>query len=245
MIRLENIRFSYPDAERPVFSALNLEVQTSAWLTVAGPDGAGKTTLGKLMKGLLLPQSGSITLDGGTGGETPFISVGYVGGDPSDFLVGISVEEDIAFGLENLGLAPREISTRLDQALHWTGLYGMGSRLTDTLSSGEQQKLALASTLALGARVLVLDEAMVMLDRPTRMEIRKLINGLRIDPGLTVIEISNNSEDLAGAKRVLFLMPDAVIFDGAPADFLLTPHGRSWTSLNRGRLGLGASRAVF
>ncbi len=240
MIRLENIRFSYPDAERPVFDGLTLEIQTSTWLTVAGPDGAGKTTLGKLVKGLLLPQYGSVTLDG-CSGEAPFVSVGYVGGDPAEFLVGISVEEDVAFGLENLGIAPPEISKRLDQALHWTGLNGMEKRLTDTLSGGEQQKLALASTLALGARILVLDEAMVMLDRPTRIGIRKLIDGLRINPGLTVIEISNSFEDLASAKRLLFLAPGAVLFDGAAADFLVTPHGRRWILLGGGMWALRAS----
>lgn len=233
MILLKDICFSYPDAEAPVFSGLNLDIKSSEWVTVAGPDGSGKTTLGKLIKGLLLPQSGSIELENGSG-EAPFLSVGYVGSDPSDFLVGISVEEDIAFGLENLALSPHEMAGRMDRALRWTGMRGMEKRLTDTLSGGEQQKLALAATLALGARVLILDEALVMLDRPTRMGIRELIDGLRIDQGLTVMEISNSFEDLLNANRVLFLSTGKLVFDGRPKDFFVTLHGRQWMSLTKG-----------
>jgi energy-coupling factor transporter ATP-binding protein EcfA2 len=233
MILLEEIWFSYPHAERPVFSGLNLEISPSTWVTVAGPDGSGKTTLGKLIKGLLLPQSGSISLDDESAGA-PYLSVGYVGSDPSDFLVGISVEEDIAFGLENIALSPHEMATRMDQALRWTGMQGMEKRLTDTLSGGEQQKLALASTLALGARILILDEAMVMLDRPTRIGIRELVNSLRIDLGLTVVEISNSVEELLNASRILFLSAGEFIFDGPAKEFFLTLPGRQWMSMTRG-----------
>jgi energy-coupling factor transport system ATP-binding protein len=243
MILLQDIWFSYPDAEKPVFSGLNLEIGSSDWVTVAGPDGSGKTTLGRIIKGLLLPQSGSIKLENDSS-EAPFLSVGYVGADPSDFLVGISVEEDIAFGLENLALSAHEMTSRMEQALRWTGMQGMEKRLTETLSGGEQQKLALASTLALGARVLILDEAMAMLDRPTRLGIRELINGLRTDPGLTVVEVSNNFEDLLNANRILFLSAGEIIFDGAAQEFFLTQHGRQWISLTRGVSRIPASCGV-
>jgi energy-coupling factor transport system ATP-binding protein len=235
MILLQDVSFTYHPEHPPVFSGLTLSIPQGSWVTVAGPDGSGKTTLGKLIKGLLEPGSGSITLPVDDRGMPSF--VGYLGGDPYDALVGISVEEDIAFGLENMNLPSEEIRSRLEQALGWTGLFGLEQRLVHTLSGGEQQKLALAGILAMGGRILVMDEAMNMLDRPSRQAVRSLIRTLQRDPGLTVIEMTQNLEDLLSSDRTVFLAKGAPVFDGLPKYFLETREGKAWARIAGGIAG--------
>ena len=229
MIHLTNVSFSYHPGAPPVFTKLNLEIELLSSLAIAGPDASGKTTLGKLIKGILQPSSGSIGSPGSL-----LSDAGYVGGDPYDSLIGVSVEEDVAFGLENLAMPATEMRERIVQALMWTGLSGMEKRLTHTLSGGEQQKLALAGMLAAGARVLILDEAFAMLDRPSRRPIRSLLMSLRADPGLTLIEVTNDLEDILAADRMIFLSEGSILFDGIPKDFLVTPLGRRWCAMAGG-----------
>jgi len=231
MILLDNVTFSYNPEGPPIFLGITLSIPSGAWVGITGPDGSGKTTLGKLVKGLLKPQSGSVVLDATD--QSGSLFVGYLGGDPYDALVGISVEEDIAFGLENLNLAPPEMRARMDRAVAWTGLSGLESRLVHTLSGGEQQKLALAGVLAMDARILVIDEAMNMLDRPARQVVRSLIKDLQSDLGVTIIEMTQDLGDLLSSDRVIYLDRGFVAFDGLPWQFLSTPEaGR-----HAGRMG--------
>jgi energy-coupling factor transport system ATP-binding protein len=236
MIRIENLAFSYSPSAPLVLKGLTLTIESLSWVVLTGPDGSGKTTLGKVISGLLKPGSGSVQFNPPQGSES--MTVGYLGGDPYDSLVGISVEEDIVFGLENMRLSGSEIETRLGQALQWTGLTGMGKRLVQTLSGGEQQKVALASVLAMGCRIVVVDEALNMLDRPMRQSIRSLLNSLRMSPGLTVIEVTHNLQDAFTADRILFLSRGTILFDGAVADFFSSPDGGRWASLAGGAAGL-------
>ncbi len=233
MIRIKDVSFSYnPDSKR-VFDQLNLEIKLFSSVVIAGPDGSGKTTLGKLIKGLMRPDSGSITLPG-----NPMTDVGYIAGDPYDWLIGISVEEDVAFGLENLGLPSEEISARLSEALDWTGLKGMEKRLTHTLSGGEQQRLALAGVLAMGTRIVMLDDAMNMLDARARNSIRSLVASLRRTRALTVIEMTNDPDAALAADRIIFLSQGCISFDGTVGEFFLSPAGKHWLSLCGGLAAL-------
>jgi energy-coupling factor transport system ATP-binding protein len=236
MIRIENLVFSYSSSAPLVLKGLTLTIESPSWVVLTGPDGSGKTTLAKAISGLLKPQSGSVQFDPSQDSDS--VIVGYLGGDPYDSLVGISVEEDIIFGLENMRLSDSEIETRLGQALRWTGLTGMGKRLVHTLSGGEQQKVALAAVLAMGCRVIVIDEALNMLDRAMRLSIRSLLNSLRMTPGLTVIEVTHNLQDAFAADRILFLSQGTILFDGAVADFFCSAEGRRWASLAGGAVGL-------
>jgi energy-coupling factor transport system ATP-binding protein len=236
MILLQRICFSYPEKTEPVFTSLSLSVDSCSWLVVMGPDGSGKTTLGKLMKGLLEPDSGLVRLEARP--EGPRLDVGYLGGDPYDYLVGTSVEEDVVFGMENLGIARTQMKPRLEQALQCTGLTGMEQRLTHTLSGGEQQNLALAATLAMGARVLILDEALSMLDRPTRRAIRSLIESLRVNHGLTVVEMTHDLEEALTGDRLIFLSGGTLTYDGSPTAFMSTPLGSQWARVAGGMPGL-------
>lgn len=236
MILVEHLRFSYPLQEKKLFKDLNLKVETSSWVVLIGPEGAGKTTLAKLITGLLKPDSGTVTL--GTRHTASFPDVGYLGGDPYDALVGISVEEDIVFGLENLRLPVPEIRTRLNLALSWTGLSGMEQRLVHTLSGGEQQRLALASILAMGAKIVILDEAMTMLDRPARRSIRSLLQYLRSQRGLTILEITQNMDDMLQCDRLFYLSHGTIDFEGRPFDFISSTVGSKWAASCPGVTGL-------
>jgi energy-coupling factor transport system ATP-binding protein len=235
-ICLNNLSFAYPPRKKPLITGMELTIESASWIAVIGPDGSGKTTLGKLIKGLLTPDSGSIRLDSVE--SLTAIDVGYVGGDPYDSFVGTSVEEDIVFGLENLQFPPTEIKRRLDLALGWTGLIGKEKRLIHSLSGGEQQRVALAGILAMGARVLVIDEALGMLDKASRIGIRSLLNSLRSDLGLTIFEITQDLEDAMQCERILFLADGSILFDGTASAFVSSPLGTSWFAMAFGLSGL-------
>jgi len=232
MIVVRNLSFSYSHHGPQVFNDLRLLIQDFSWVAVTGPDGAGKSTLGKLIKGLLKADNGSIVHDLTSPGGSTY--VGYLGGDPYDSFIGISVEEDIVFEMENLSIPTAEMEVRLNQALLWTGLVGLEKRLIHTLSGGEQQKLGLAGALAVGAKVLIIDEALSMMDRPSRLSIRSLLRTLRRDRGLTIIEITNSLEEALTADRILYLERGSVQFDGPPADFMASPMGTRWANLAGG-----------
>ncbi|HMK33575.1 MAG TPA: ABC transporter ATP-binding protein [Desulfomonilaceae bacterium] len=221
MLSVENVSFAYGAHEKPVFRGLNLTVSKGSWVLITGLDGSGKTTLCKLLKGLLQPLSGTIRYDF-SGQEL----IGYLGGDPYDSLVGISVAEDVIFGLENLGLSQKEMEKRLEQALRWTGLSGMEERLVHTLSGGEQQKLALAGALAMGAVVVILDEALNMVDRSSRSGIRRLLEHLRRVHDLTIIEAGHQFHHLM--DRIIFLADRDVFVDGSPELFRSSQMGGKW-----------------
>jgi energy-coupling factor transport system ATP-binding protein len=236
MVRLQKVSFSYSTGGKPVFADLDLEIEPLSWVAVSGPNGSGKTTLAKLIKGIIRPDSGTVQTYG-----NPTLDVGYLGGDPYDSLIGVSVEEDVAFGLESLRMPVWEMRERVTQSLEWTGLSGMEKRLIETLSGGEQQQVALAGVLAMRCRVLVLDEAFNMLDKPTRMTIRALISKLRRNLGLTVIEVTNNLEDVLACEKVIFLSEGKVSFYGPSAEFIKSAAGGKWSAMTGSVYGLIAT----
>jgi energy-coupling factor transport system ATP-binding protein len=226
MIHIENLCFSHPPVRKPLFENLNLTIESQCHTSIMGPDGAGKTTLGKLIKGLLVPKSGSIRNTFTTTGKA--VLVAYVGADPDDNLVGITVEDDIIFGLENLCLSNTDMLDRLALSTRWTGLTGMEKRLTRSLSGGERQKVALAAVLAIGAQVVIFDEAFSMLDPAAGLMLRECIKSLIRTRETTVIEITNDPWHILASDRIIYLDQGHVRFDGGPALFLASKEGQRW-----------------
>jgi energy-coupling factor transport system ATP-binding protein len=235
MIHLDNVSFSYTPQEGAILKDISIQIAPGSHVVITGPDGAGKTTLAKLIRGLLEPTSGSVARPG-----NPTAEIGYLGGDPRDSFVGVSVREDIVFGLENLGLPLPEMQERLRAAVEAVGLDSIETRLIERLSGGEQQKTALAGVLALGVSVLVLDEALNMLDRRARRGIRSLLDDLRNERTITVVEITNNPEEILSAPRIILLSAGKTAFDGSPEAFLRSAAGLRWAGMTEGVGALAA-----
>lgn len=245
MIIIEDIHFSYTPSE-PIFRSLELTIESGASVCFVGQDGAGKSTLFKIIKGIILPLGGGVRFDFVT--STTPRNVGYLGGDPYDSFVGITVEDEIVFGPENMGLPVDEIQSRLDLALELTELKGYEKRLTHTLSGGEQQKLALAALLVMDLKILIIDDAFSMMDPPSRSRHWRWINKLKHELGLTILFTTNRLEELNNADRVLFLEKRShkFIFDGMPDDFMACSLCDDWLELENGvdKLKLLLSRQI-
>ena len=191
MIRLEGVGYSYPDApDVPVLRNLDLEVADGSFIAIRGPNASGKSTLAKILNGLIPPCSGSVSSDG---------IVGMVFQNPENQIIGDTVEDDIAFGPENLGLLTEEIRQRVDDAISLTGLEALRYRNPLTLSGGQMQRLAIAGVLALKPKCIVLDESLSMLDRESKEDVLQVLRRLNREEGLSIILITHDIRDCADA----------------------------------------------
>jgi energy-coupling factor transport system ATP-binding protein len=228
MIAIEDLSFTYNISSTPVLNHLDLTIDAGDFVAIVGPNGCGKSTLLKLIKGLLKPSAGRIVV--GNNNHTSQVNVGYLGGNPYDFFVGISVEQEIVFGLENMKLPRREMLVRMTESLEITGLKGMQKRLVHTLSGGEQQRLALAAILAMGTELVLIDDAFSMIDQATRHSIRRLFAELRDAKEITVIEVTDEGQVAMLADQLVFIEDASVRFFGPWKDFARTGRGRKWMS---------------
>lgn len=233
MIVFKDVHFSFSPSS-PLFAKLNWTISSGSSVCLVGRDGAGKSTLLKIVKGLIRPSAGLVKFI--FSDTVTFRNVGYLGGDPNDSFVGSTVEEEIVFGPENLGLDRLDIQNRLDQALKCSGLSGYEKRLTHTLSGGEQQKLAIASALVMNLRILVIDDALSMMDPSARALHWAWINQTRRNLGLSLLFTTSSLAELRTADRVVFLddVHHDFIFDGSPEDFIAAPLADDWVELENG-----------
>ncbi len=199
-VTLSGATFSYPHA--PALAGIDLTVPAGSYFGIVGPNGSGKTTLAYLIAGILKPDSGTL--------DTHGLRVGLVLSNPANQIVSLVVEEDIAFGPENLGLPRARIRDRIDDALRAIHSEHLRSALTSTLSGGQLAKIAYAGQLALDVDILVLDEGTVMLDPQSRTSLLSQIRELNCGLHKTVIHITHRLEDLLAAHRVL-VMADGLI----------------------------------
>lgn len=221
MIAVSQAGFAYPHTEA-VLTDVSCELHRGERVVLLGANGSGKTTLARLMNASLCPSSGEVRVDGTvTTAPSASISsrVGMIRQDPQNQLVSAAVYEEVAFGPSNLGLAKKEIDSRVDEALALCGITCLRHRATHGLSGGEQQLVALASTLALSPRYLLLDEVYAQLDGYTRAKIRSRVDAL-VDEGMGVLELSHSVESLWGADRVIWLDGGCIAWSGSPNDFL-------------------------
>lgn len=226
MIRYQDLTYSYRTSTGHVSALRNVSFSVSEGerVVVLGPNGSGKSTLARMTNGLLLPDSGEVVVEGlGTSDPAAIGSirrmVGLVAQDPESSIVATSVEDDVAFGPENLGLPRGEIRVRVDAALEAVGLEASAGREPHTLSGGQKQRLAIAGVLAMAPRYVVLDEPTSMLDPTGQAEVRSAISVLHRS-GRGILHITHDLTDLVGATRALVLFQGEVAFDGDPGEVI-------------------------
>jgi energy-coupling factor transport system ATP-binding protein len=221
-IELDKVTFSYGAAEEdPLFVDFSLTIAAGEWVAVMGPSGAGKTTLLKLIKGLLRPQRGqiranSIVLPMGT--LNHFAACVFA--NPENQIVSPVVAEDVAFALENMGLAPEIINARVEEALRWVGLWQRAKDFSHHLSGGEQQRLILAGALAQSKSCLLLDDPLSMVGGRSRGEMLSLLKSIHGNVPCTMLHTTHLLEDALAAQRLIALERGRLVFDGTPYDFL-------------------------
>ena len=219
-IEFERVSFTYPESPRPALNAVSLTIDKGEYVAVVGANGSGKSSLLRLLNGLRLPGSGELRIAGlatsdEVGRMAARAAVGLVFQSPSDQIVSSSVEEDVAFGPENLGLPRQEIAARVERALTAVGLWGERRRASHFLSEGQQQRLAVAGVLALDVHCVAFDEATAMLDPEARLKVLDLMDGL-VAAGTAVVHVTHDMSEASRASRVVVLDRGAVVFDGSP-----------------------------
>ena len=205
MIQMDSISFSYGD-HRAVLEDFSLQINKGSFTAILGRNGSGKSTVARLMNGLLLPSEGRVLVDGmDTADETLIYKIrsraALVFQNPDDQIVSAVVEDETAFGAENLGIPSSEIRERVDSALRTVGLYEKRLCMTTQLSGGEKQRMAIASALVMQPKLLILDEPTAMLDPSGRREFLKTVQTLHAQ-GMTVVLITHAMEEAAMAERI-------------------------------------------
>ena len=226
-ISAENLAFQYPGVEgapdMTVFENLNLTIEEGSFTAILGINGCGKSTLAKLFNAILVPSSGKMKVCGLDTSDPDLLmkvrrNVGMVFQNPDNQIVANVVEEDVAFGPENLGIAGPEIRRRVDQALKQVGMYQYREHAPHLLSGGQKQRIAIAGVIAMEPRCIVLDEPTAMLDPKGRKDVIDTVKKLNKEKGITVILITHHMDEAAQAGRVVVLNKGKIAADGTPRE---------------------------
>lgn len=223
LIEIQNVSYAYEDAAAKALNNVSLTINDGEFVAVVGHNGSGKSTLAKHLNALLLPTEGKVLVGGmDTADEADTLSirqrVGMVFQNPDNQLVTTIVEEDVAFGPENIGVPGNEIRTRVDRALAAVGMEKYAHSAPNMLSGGQKQRIAIAGMLAMQPKVLVLDEATAMLDPKGRRDIIDLVTKLHRENGITVVMITQYMEEAIGADRVAVMSGGELILEGTPKE---------------------------
>ena len=223
VISIKNIHFNYQYQDtREALSDVSLDVYEGEWLAIIGHNGSGKSTLAKMMNGLLEASSGEIYIDGQLLTEDTVYEarrkVGMVFQNPDNQFVGTTVEDDIAFGLENIGMPREEMVQKINASLEMVRMTKFKEKEPARLSGGQKQRVAIAGMIALAPKVVILDEATSMLDPQGRFEVISTIQQLHKDKGITVISITHDLDEAAQADRVLLMEGGKVNRIGKPSE---------------------------
>ena len=224
-ISVEHLSYSYPGVEDTpgiaVFEDLNLTIESGTFVAVLGSNGCGKSTLAKHFNSILLPCGGKVYVSGmDTSDPDNLIAIrktaGMVFQNPDNQIVANVVEEDVAFGPENLGVAAPAIRHRVDNALKQVGMYEYRNHAPHLLSGGQKQRVAIAGVIAMEPKCIVLDEPTAMLDPKGRREVMETIKRLNREKQITVVLITHHMDEAARAQRVVVLDSGRVCLDGTP-----------------------------
>ena len=227
IISVEHLAYTYPGMDDapgvPVFEDMNLTIQEGSFVAILGTNGCGKSTLAKHFNSILLPTGGKVYVCGiDTANEDRIMTVrhnvGMVFQNPDNQIVANVVEEDVAFGPENLGIAAPEIRHRVDNALKQVGMYEYREHAPHLLSGGQKQRIAIAGIIAMEPKCIVLDEPTAMLDPRGRKEVIDTVSRLNREKGITVVLITHHMDEAAKADRVVVLNKGKVAADGTPKE---------------------------
>ena len=221
-ISVENVKFSYDDDKKNVLNGINIKIEKGEFVALLGHNGCGKSTAAKLLNAMLLPDEGVVTVDGmvtSDEGVTYEIrrNVGLVLQNPDNQLVASVIEEDVAFGPENLGVPPEEIRERVDDALKTVGMYEYRKHAPHKLSGGQKQRIAIAGILAMKPSCVVFDEPTAMLDPNGREEVMNTILRLKQN-GITVVLITHYMNEAVMADRVIVMDNGQILTEGKPRE---------------------------
>jgi len=228
-LRTENISFQYPGAASYALKGVSFSLYEGEWVSVIGQNGSGKSTLAKLLNGLFLPESGTITVN-----DTVVLSeetvwdvrkqIGMVFQNPDNQFVGTTVQDDVVFGLENIGMPREQMIERLEQALQLVRMEDFLNDEPHSLSGGQKQRVAIAGVLALQPSILILDEATSMLDPQGRLEVVETVRQLVNQKGITVLSITHDLEEAAQSDRIIILNKGEILEEGTPEQIFKSSH---------------------
>lgn len=227
MIKSEDLVFKYVNAEeqteKVAINHVSMEVKKGEFLVVLGHNGSGKSTMAKHMNALLLPSGGKMYVDGLDTSDIENLwevrrRAGMVFQNPDNQLVATIVEEDVAFGPENLGIDPKEIRERVDDSLKAVGMYEYRKHAPHLLSGGQKQRIAIAGILAMRPKCIVLDEPTAMLDPSGRNEVMKTIKEVNKKFGITIILITHYMDEAAQADRIIVMDKGEKVMEGVPRE---------------------------
>ena len=222
IIEINQIEFSYQEESTPALKNVSFSIQKGEWVAIVGHNGSGKSTLAKTINGLHLPQKGNVTVGGM---ELSYDSVwdvrrmvGMVFQNPDNQFVGATVEDDVAFGLENQGVEREEMQRRVKDALEKVKMQDFATREPARLSGGQKQRVAIAGVVALRPDIIILDEATSMLDPEGRDDVIATIRKIKEESDLTVISITHDIDEAASANRILVMREGELFREGTPEE---------------------------
>ena len=223
IIDVKNLSFRYKESQEYYdVKGITFHVKRGEWLSIVGHNGSGKSTTVRLIDGLLEAESGEIVIDGQRLTEENIWNIrrqiGMVFQNPDNQFVGATVEDDVAFGLENQGLSRQEMKKRVEEALDLVGMLDFKKREPARLSGGQKQRVAIAGVVALRPAILILDEATSMLDPEGRRELIETVKGIRKDYDMTVISITHDLEEVAMSDRVLVMKKGSIESTSSPRE---------------------------
>lgn len=226
MIKMENVSFSYEKTDVRekciILDDVSFEIQKGQFVAIIGHNGSGKSTIAKLMNGILLPQSGNVFVEGmNTRDDDKIIDIrrriGMVFQNPDNQIVSNIVEEDVAFAPENLGMDPKEIRSRVDKALNLVEMYDYREHAPHLLSGGQKQRIAIAGVIAMGPDCIVFDEPTAMLDPSGREKVIQIIKKLR-ENGTTIVLITHHMREIIDADNIIIIDDGKIAKQGTPQE---------------------------
>ncbi|MGB8002460.1 MAG: energy-coupling factor ABC transporter ATP-binding protein [Anaerobacillus sp.] len=223
LITVQHVSFRYQEEQPYVLRDVSLSVQKGEWLAIVGHNGSGKSTLARLLNGLLQPEKGDVLVESFNSREEESIweirrKVGIVFQNPDNQFVGTSVRDDVAFGLENNGMAREKMLDRISESVKKVRMEDFLDQEPHRLSGGQKQRVAIAGIIALRPSIVILDEATSMLDPAGRKEVLQTMRELKEEEGMTVISITHDLEEAAQADRMIVMNAGEVIDEGLPID---------------------------